>query len=162
MLERALGYEGSATWVSFYWEPAGDEAMYDDGRASGTGEWDAFLLYTRHRAVAPHLEGYDLGSSDALAQHRLVLNREMRALFVAPEREVARHVRAQWPVMVGLQPLSPDAVERLSREYNRVLRERLARPPAEIRAAVEAHLAVHAREMETLAAWLNAWTRPGR
>jgi hypothetical protein len=161
LLERALGYAGSATWVSFYWEPAGDEAMYDDGRAAGTGQWDAFLLYTRHRTVAPHLEGYDLGSSDAPAHHRLVLNRETRALFVAPEREAARHVRIQWPAMPGLCSLTAAEVERLSREYHRALREHLARPPAEIRSAVEERRAVHARELEALAAWLDARTQPG-
>jgi hypothetical protein len=158
LLERALGYTGSATWVSFYWEPAGDEAMYDDGRAGGTGAWDAFLLYTRHRTVAPHLEPYHLGSSDAPAQHRLVLNRATRALFVVPEREAVRQVRAQWPAMPGLCSQTAAEVERLSQESHRALRERLARPSAEIRAAVEERRAVHAREMEALATWLDAWT----
>jgi len=27
MLEEALGYDGSARWVAFYWTPAGDEAV---------------------------------------------------------------------------------------------------------------------------------------
>jgi hypothetical protein len=29
--ERALGYDGDARCVAFYWTPAGDDAMYDDG-----------------------------------------------------------------------------------------------------------------------------------
>ena len=159
MLEKALGYASSAAWVSFYWEPAGDEAMYDDGRVSGTGEWDAFLVYTRHRSVAPQLESYNLGSSDAPAQHRLMLNRETRTLFIAPEREAARHVQAQWPIMAGMVELTAAEIERLSQEYHRAIRERMRRPQEEIMAEVEAHMALHAREVASLAAWLDAWSK---
>jgi len=53
-LETALGYEGDARFVAFYWEPAGDEAMYDDGRISGTGCWTGYLAYVDHPAVASY------------------------------------------------------------------------------------------------------------
>jgi hypothetical protein len=45
MLAEAIGYSGrvfghplDARWVGFYWESSGDEANYDDRRASGTVE----------------------------------------------------------------------------------------------------------------------------
>ena len=38
-LKEALGYEGDARFVAFYWSPDGDEAMYDDGQTSGDGDW---------------------------------------------------------------------------------------------------------------------------
>lgn len=33
-----LGYPGRARFVAFYWEPVGDEVMYDDGQSAGTAE----------------------------------------------------------------------------------------------------------------------------
>jgi hypothetical protein len=46
MLAEAIGYTDQvfghpldACWVGFYWERSGDEANYDDGCASGTGEY---------------------------------------------------------------------------------------------------------------------------
>src|SRR5581483_6855994 len=159
MLEQALGYEGSATWVSFYWEPAGDEAMYDDGRVSGTGEWDAFLVYTRHRRGAPSLAPYNLGSSDAPAHHRLVLQRQTRTLYIAPASEAARHVQAQWPIVSGMAELTAADVERLSQEYQRAIQERLLRPQEDIIAEVEARMALHVRELEELTIWLDTWSQ---
>jgi hypothetical protein len=37
--EHAVGYDldEPARWLAAWWEPASDEAMYDDGRLSGTG-----------------------------------------------------------------------------------------------------------------------------
>jgi hypothetical protein len=42
-LAKAFGYRGDARFVAFYWTPAGDEVVYDDGMRSGTGEPWAFL-----------------------------------------------------------------------------------------------------------------------
>src|SRR6266487_352302 len=39
MLEKAIGYNGDARFVSFYWTPGGDETYYDDGQSAGTGNW---------------------------------------------------------------------------------------------------------------------------
>lgn len=49
MLAEAIGYTGQvlghplqARYVGFYWERSGDEANFDDGRASGTGEYTGY------------------------------------------------------------------------------------------------------------------------
>lgn len=55
MLETAIGYSADADFVAFYWTPCGDEAIYDDGWISGTGEWDAWLAFIRHPRIAPAL-----------------------------------------------------------------------------------------------------------
>lgn len=34
MISDALGYTHDAEWIAVYWESAGDEARYDDGRFS--------------------------------------------------------------------------------------------------------------------------------
>ena len=52
-LEEALGYDGKARYVAFYWEPAGDEAMFDDGRISTEADWRALLIYLRHPTTEP-------------------------------------------------------------------------------------------------------------
>jgi hypothetical protein len=87
--EAALGYRRGLKWVAFYWEPCGDEAMYDDGICSGDGHWWGFLQFVRHRKVAPWLRGYDLGSSDSEAIDWLLCDLENRDIYVGRRREVA-------------------------------------------------------------------------
>jgi hypothetical protein len=85
MLEAAIGYAGAARLVAFHWQPAGDEACYDDGQTSLCGaHWPAYLAYTQHPAVWPHLALYDFGSSEEPARHWLLLDRATRQLYAAP------------------------------------------------------------------------------
>lgn len=95
-LEQALGYDGQARSVSFYWG-AGDEAYYDDGRYSATGEWDAYLAFVRHPTIEPALQPYHLGDSESPATHALVLDRVARKLYVGTVRQVNRFLQGQWP-----------------------------------------------------------------
>lgn len=87
--EKALGYPGDARWAAFYWEPCGDEAMYDDGIYSGDGNWEGFLQFVHHPNVAPWLSSYDLGSSDSEAKHWLLCDLETREVYVG-ERALVR------------------------------------------------------------------------
>ena len=87
--EEALGYPGQLKWAAFYWEPCGDEAVYDDGVCSGDGNWWGFLQFVRHPSVAPWLSAYDLGSSDGEAKHWLLCDLESREVYVG-ERELVR------------------------------------------------------------------------
>lgn len=65
--ELAFGYDGEARFVAFYWTPIGDEARYDDGRISGDGNWQMFLL-VRHEH--PELDQcYNVGTSYLDAEH---------------------------------------------------------------------------------------------
>jgi len=113
MFEAALGYDGDARYVAFYWQPAGDEVMYDDGQIAGDGDWWAWIEFENHPAIAPHLwlpcprcrgrgttntlendscdacDGsgllpLNLGSSDFEADHWLILDRQERKFYVAP------------------------------------------------------------------------------
>jgi hypothetical protein len=92
--ERAFGYGGDARLVAFYWQPAGDEAMYDDGRASGDGNWQLFLTL---KDTWPQLDDLNLGYSDLEADHWLVLDRESRRLMALPKAEAQRRLARQWP-----------------------------------------------------------------
>ena len=93
--ERAFGYDGDARYVAFYWTPVGDEAMYDDGRVSGDGNWRLFLsLRYRH----PELDRrYNVGYSDLEADHWLLLDRETHDLVVMPRAEAQARLHQQWP-----------------------------------------------------------------
>ena len=155
-LAEALGYPGAAAWVSFCWQPAGDEVEYDDGRLAGTGEGHAYLRYIRHRAVAPHLAPYELGSSDAPARHRLVLDRQERKLYVATDQEARAHLRAQWSPL-EVRPASSWTAEHQAAIDEAGLRMagRGARTQEELRAEVAARLAAQARGEAELVAWLD-------
>lgn len=98
MLEAAMGYPegGVAKFVAFYWLPAGDEACFDDGQLSGTGEYEGYLFYPQHSAVWPKLKGYDFGSSDNYGQHQLLLDREMRQFYAGTNDAVSRVLFEQW------------------------------------------------------------------
>jgi len=86
--EDALGYPRGFRWVAFFWEPCGDEAMFDDGYCSADGNWWGFLQFTRHPSVKPWLAGYDLGSSEDEAVHWLLCDLESRDIFVGERTEV--------------------------------------------------------------------------
>ncbi len=132
-LEAALGYDGGARHVAFYWQPAGDEVMYDDGQIGGDGDWWAWIEFENHRAIAPHLwlpcprcEGrgttntlendpcdacdgsgllpLNLGSSDFEADHWLILDRQERKFYVAPIVTARRFLQEQWPPLPELTP----------------------------------------------------------
>ncbi len=158
ILEEAIGYTGDAQWVAFYWTPAGDEAMYDDGRISGDGYWDAYLTFTRHSRVAPHLAGYNLGSSDFEADDYLLLNRATRMLYVAPRDEARTVLRTQWPTTAGC------AVPVLTAEEWEQMREQiwaaLRRPPD--MAEIQARMQVHQAQLDALQQWLDQQNGNGR
>ena len=97
MLEEAIGYDGNGRYVAFYWTPGGDEVCFDDGRFFSTGEWDAYLLFTRHRVIAPALSGHNLGDSDTEADEWMILDREARQLSIAPGSRAGRLLAEQWP-----------------------------------------------------------------
>ena len=96
MLCEAVGYSGSARYVGFYWTPCGDEIIYTDGRLSADGDWHSWLLFIRHKSIAPQLEGYNLGSSDEEATHWLLVDRETHSLYVGTRGEVHQTLRGQY------------------------------------------------------------------
>jgi hypothetical protein len=96
LFEDAFGYPGQARLVGFYLG-AGEEAYFYDGRGDmAAGEVDAFLLFVRHRSVAPCLRGFHFGSSEEGARHWLLLDREKRQLTVAPAQLARVMVESQW------------------------------------------------------------------
>ena len=93
--EEAMGYQGGLRWVAFYWEPCGDEAVYDDGFYSEDGNWCGFINFADHPSMAPWLSPYDLGSSDGEAKHWLLCDLENREVYVGEKEEVRAFLTAE-------------------------------------------------------------------
>ena len=87
---RRLGYDQGRRLVGVYWEPAGDEAVFDDGVLSLTGAdpW-TYLELVRQPRVEAWLDeqAIALGTSDEPATHWLPVDgRTDRAASAPPRR----------------------------------------------------------------------------
>ncbi len=100
-LLEAVGYHGEAQYVALYWTPYGDELMLYDGVVSRDGNWQAWLTFTDHRLTRAVLAGYQLGSSEAEAEHWLVVDRATGQMSVGLPDDVTRLLRSQ-PNMLHL------------------------------------------------------------
>lgn len=150
MLEEALGYQETARYVGFYWG-VGDESYVNDGRCMTTGEWDAFLLFVRHRSVEWHLHGYDLGSSEDEARHWLILDREERLLSVAPAVIAQQVLQGQWK-----QPETEPVLVVDEAEWAQLVQELQIRMKTIGQNQVLALMQQHQIVAQDLAAWLEA------
>ena len=150
-LEALLGYEGEAEWLALYVERNFGEVVGDEGNLPFVLAEDAYRLYTEHRAVAPHLAGYDLEGGERPARHRLLLNRQTRTLYVASARAVRARVRAQWPE----PPQPPQGAEVGAILAQWTWRLRAEETPAGQAAHARA-MATRPRELQGLRSWLDA------
>lgn len=153
-IEYPLSEDTPARFVSFYWEPAGDEACYDDGRFSGTGDWRGYQIYIYDRLVGPHLRGLDLGSSEQRNTHRLVLDMETRKLYAATERDARRALADQWQRPAGSEApaplkLSPEDLAELDKK----LKEGWGKLPTE--EEFQSYLARRDKALSALTLWLD-------
>ncbi len=94
MLEEALGYYGKAGLVAFYWARCGDELASIDSLGNGYvgANWNAWLVFVRHPAIAPFLSLFDLGSSEDEAKHWLLLDRKQRAFYIGTAEQVNKYL----------------------------------------------------------------------
>lgn len=107
--ENALGYPRGFRWVAFFWQPCGDEAMFDDGYCSADGNPWGFYQFVHHPSVMPWLTDYNLGSSEDAATHWLLCDLERREAFVGDREEVKdtlfNEVKKYAPHLTG--PVAP-------------------------------------------------------
>jgi hypothetical protein len=163
MLAEALGYRGASRFVAFAWSPAGDEAIYDDGYASGTGERSGYQAFVRHRLVRPLLTDIDLGSSDREGSHRLLADLAEGRLYLGLVSEVHSFLRVANTPAPGTPATTMDApvarVENLLKEPRMgSFVERFEEVPLdseELRRQVEARMARQNRLVASLTAWLD-------
>ncbi len=158
-LAATFGYPGEARFVGFFWEPGGDEIIYDDRRLSGTGDGYAFLAYRRHPAVAVHLKPYNLGSSDEPAEYYLVLDKQSQRASVAPKAMAHAFLEEQHPPP---QELTPYEEVELAREAESIL-DAVEEDWQEVQVDSEAVRQAMARQHEAIAgmiAYLDHWSLP--
>lgn len=86
-------------FVALYWQAAGDELAWDDGRNGGAGQLNHWpFLDWRHKALGPfewQQHDWSLGSSEEEESHWLVCDRETNRGYIWPKQEAREIVRAQ-------------------------------------------------------------------
>lgn len=93
-IDRRLGYFGTNRFVAFYYEPRGDEVVWNDGRSYGfaCGGWQAF---TQDVAPIADSAGADLGDSQHRGAHALVVDRRLGQVYFADQAAAKRFVQEQ-------------------------------------------------------------------
>lgn len=155
VLEQAVGYENNkgARYLALWWEPGGDEAMVSDGYVTFTGHWPGYRTYVHHPTVYPYLATYNLGSSEDLAEYRLIIDLQERQAFVCPSQEAVKLLASQWETETDhleTVTLSSKDLEDLFKEFV----DQVLVPPTmdELERQIEAdRIAV-----ETLSRWLDS------
>jgi hypothetical protein len=109
-----LGSPGDTRFVAFHWSPCGDEAEFDDGRSSGTAQWQGFLALVDHPAILAQLGALRsaLGSPDEEATHRLLLDRKEGARAILEPRACGKLPGEQCSEVPAppLVPTEPDTL----------------------------------------------------
>ena len=174
MLAEAVGYTGQvfghtldARWVAFYWEMNGDEANYDDGRASGTGEYTGYLAFVDHPRVAVHLRHFDFGSSETLPRDYLVLDRSEHHLYALPVQLAQQFLQLQWREEGQTSDNQPGtgtalqvaSVEDLAAALDLGTWQEVT-PPDDFNAQVMAAMQRQGQLVHNLVAWLNRQQKP--
>ncbi len=174
MLAEAIGYTGqvfshalNARWVGFYWERSGDEANYDDGSASGTGDYTGYQAFVDHPKVAVHLRHFDFGSSETRPRHYLLLDRDEHRLYALPVRLAQQFLQLQWREQDLPSENQPGTGVRLQMASVEDLAAALdlgtwqeVTPPADFNAQVMAAMQRQGQLVHDLVAWLNAQQKP--
>jgi hypothetical protein len=133
-----------ARFVAFWWEQAGDELAWDDGRESTVGaNWYAWLIFVQHPSVEPYLAPYLLGNSDEEARHALLLDRQDRVLHVGGRVEVTRFLADNAP------PAPSVAIEDLQTYMREVL-------PKITKEEIAERMKEEARLFKELQTWLDS------
>ena len=151
MLPEALGYEGGARQVGFWWSPVDRAVHWSDGGTAATGYALGWAELLAHPAGRRALGPYDLGGGPKGGRHRLLADRWEGTLHVGLPEDVDGLLATQPSVIaMAVDEVGEDAVREAIEE---ALARASARPPDEVRAAVEAH---RRRERE-LAGSLRSW-----
>lgn len=94
LADRKLGYHRDERFVIFYYEPRGQEIIWQDGSSYGfgLGGWRFFTLY-----VEPLMRSYDvhIGDAEIAGRHVLVLDRLANHAYFAPRDSAERFLAHQ-------------------------------------------------------------------
>ena len=92
-IDRALGYFGQSRFVFFYFEPRGEEVVWNDGRSYGfaTGAW---LTFGERVIPLARRCGAHVGDGDGRGEHVLLIDRVTGHAYFAP-RDLAERLVAE-------------------------------------------------------------------
>ena len=93
-IDRALGYFGQSRFVFFYFEPRGEEVVWNDGHSYGfaTGAW---VVFDRKISPLARSHGVNLGDADGEGGHVLLIDRMTGEAYFAPRDQAERLVCQQ-------------------------------------------------------------------
>jgi hypothetical protein len=160
MLCDALGYEGGARYVGFWWSPQEEAVRWSDGSASAGGYWLAWQELLSHPAARAALGPFDLGSGASGGRHRLLADRWEGTLHVGLPEDVKQLLATQ-PSVIAMA-IDEVGEERVRETIDEALRIAADRPHEEVADAARARR----RRQRELAAELRDWLdrlprRPG-
>jgi hypothetical protein len=129
---------------------AGDELAYSDATITASGYWPAWLAFCEHPLGRVLLEPYRLGSSDAEAEHWLLVDRWQSTLDVGLARDVRQ--------LLVTQPSELGAAARIlgTQRIGALIEAQLQRRAAIDGREIAARLAASQRLVADLKAWLDA------
>jgi hypothetical protein len=92
LMDRRLGYFGRERFVFFYYEPRGEEVIWNDGRSYGfaSGGWAAFMHEVSRIGKR---YGVNIGTQGIANTHVLMLDREEQSAYFAQEWEAESFIR---------------------------------------------------------------------
>jgi hypothetical protein len=147
---RCWGYRGDARFVSFRVDAGLDEAVFDDGRWSGSAEAWAYQSWRRHQAVFPLL-GDALVSPPGQPQRCLLIDRAAHRARIVPVAECRAFLKGQWPPEPHLTEAQREAVER---ELDRLAEESRRSGPVDMAQVLRAMKEQQGR-ISRMASWLD-------
>jgi hypothetical protein len=139
-----------------HWLEGCDKLCVEDGRVSRTGNSWAFLAFRRHRAVAPLLDGVNLGYSDVEAEHALVIDREMGRASVPSVAEARQLLHDQWPPQ---PPMSPEQAAELQARIDELVAKGWREEPVDMVRVQQAMAEQNAR-VKRMISWLDQCPEP--
>lgn len=92
-IDRKLGYFGASRFVFFYYEPRGQEVMWNDGRSYGFGS-GGWMAFGDEVAPVAARHGVDLGDESHKGRQVLLLDRTKGDAYFADRRSAERFVHA--------------------------------------------------------------------
>jgi hypothetical protein len=90
-IDRQLGYRGERRFVLFYFEPRGEEIIWQDcdSYGFGLGGWRAFM-----DRIEPLLEQYNVSIGDLRShgRHALIVDRMLGQAYLTPRKSAEQFV----------------------------------------------------------------------
>ena len=94
ILERALGYYGTARFVTFFWNNKNSKLWYlDEYSQLGSGSWVAWWVYCTHPKLTPYLKPFEIVNNAQVTSFCILLDRTRRLTGITKLNPPSPHVQ---------------------------------------------------------------------